>query len=31
LAKLLKQPGEFGRDDREALAAFLASRFPIAV
>jgi hypothetical protein len=31
LAKLLKQPGEFGRDDREALTAFLARRFPSAV
>ncbi len=31
LAKLLKQPGEFGRDDREALATFLATRFPSAV
>jgi hypothetical protein len=31
LAKLLKQPGDFSRDDREALAAFLATRFPSAV
>jgi hypothetical protein len=31
LAKLLKQPGEFAREDREALATFLASRFPAAV
>jgi hypothetical protein len=30
LAKLLKQSGEFARDDRESLAAFLASRFPCA-
>jgi hypothetical protein len=30
LAKLLKQPGEFARDDRETLATYLASRFPSA-
>ena len=30
LARLLKQPGEFGRDDRDALADFLAGRFPSA-
>jgi hypothetical protein len=30
LAKLLRQAGEFARDDREALAAFLAGRFPSA-
>jgi hypothetical protein len=30
LAKLLKQPGEFARHDRESLAAYLASRFPSA-
>jgi hypothetical protein len=31
LAKLLKQSGDLSRDDREALAAFLATRFPSAV
>jgi hypothetical protein len=30
LAKLLKQAGEFSRDDREALSAYLAGRFPSA-
>jgi hypothetical protein len=30
LAKLLKRPGDLTRDDREAIAAFLASQFPSA-
>lgn len=31
LAKLLKKPGDLGGQDREAVAAYLASRFPSAV
>ncbi len=30
LAKLLKRPGDLGPEDRDAVAAFLASRFPAA-